>query len=172
MKRFTVYMLFFGLTFTIFSCNYGDEKDSSLKQINIIKENYTDKNLLLIQTIGNENETTCSWKISIDNLEKQNKQNLAKLLNNLNFNKCVKIANTFIEEAYSGEYKGKYFFKSMEYEVVNDNRFGDSLSIDRNDWILIFNYSKLNDDYNNVREKVFMLPNGAVIISSNNFENM
>ena len=165
------YILVFLFCIVIASCS-NLKSETHLSNLKFIQENYKKDDLLNIQSIGTEDEITCYWGISEEHLGRQKKQNLQDLLLGLDYNKLYKYAEVFINEGFSGRYNSKYIFISMEYEFVNKKRYGNKTDIKRDDWIIVFNYSLPDDDYLMIREKVFMLPDGTIIISSNNFEDI
>jgi hypothetical protein len=133
--------------------------------IQIYQPDYTANDLLSIASIGDNTSTTCIWGINKSYLQKQLSFTKEEVYNKVDINKLIDTANYFIENAYNHNWKNKLFLSSISLQNVVDNINIKS----RNDFIFVFTYkSQLNS--NSEDEKIFMLPNGAIVLSSTNYE--
>ena len=147
-----------------------NENINDFYEINFIQENYNRDNLLLIMGIGNsEGEMDVTWKISNEELEKQNNYTLYELIKNINIITLINNSTYFINNYFENRYTNKMYFHSIEYITVNNKKYGNSKNIKRNDWIIILSYNWYDDIFN---EKIFILPDYRIIISSNNYEGV
>ena len=169
MKKFNIVVVF--AVILLSSCSTIDKNISGdFYKISYIRENYDRDDLLLIMYIGSsEGEVYCTWKISAEELEKQEKFTLYELVNNIDTVRLINNSTYFINNYFEKRYTNKMYFHSIEYITVNNKRFGDKTNIKRNDWVIVLSYKKYDDVFN---EKIFILPDYRIIISSNNFENV
>ena len=135
------------------------------KTIQVFLPDYNSKDLLLIASVYDGKQVTCLWGLNNSFLEKQKIINKDELLKIIESNKYMEKANYFINNAYNNLWTAKLTCSTFNIKVVNTKYISNT----RNDWFIEFIYKA---DINSVveNEKVFMLPNGAIILSSNNFE--
>ena len=168
-------VLLFSCVLLLFCCNTFKNENNRIKSIDendiinliFIFENYERDDLFYILGIGSNEETVCTWKISIEELNKQEYFTINEIINYINVNKLLNYSNYFLNNYFFGMYKNRMYFHSIEYITVNNKQFGENINIKRNDWIIVLSY---NDFYSNFNEKIFFLPDYRIIISSNNFE--
>jgi hypothetical protein len=154
---------------------FSQDKKSAkgeISSVHWIQEDYGRRDLLDIAGIGSETEITNSWKVSSESLQTQKEYTLQTLLEKVNLNVRVLEAIEFTNIAYNGIWKGQLNFVSMEYENVQQVKFGTDPYQLRSDWILVVNFREKSANDDRISEKVFMLPDGTVIISNNNFEEV
>lgn len=154
---------------TITSCNTNQVGTA---HPGFVKTDYGAADLLSIMSVGNDSETLFSWKVSPDELDTQKKLSLQELFYNFDFSGNLSNAYDFLNTHYNSMWKDKLSFVSMEYVTIDDEKFGSDLNVQRNDWVVIFNFRAKDVNRNSISEKVFMLPDGRIIISSTNFENV
>ncbi|MDR2719050.1 MAG: hypothetical protein LBB89_13430 [Treponema sp.] len=156
---------------SLFSCKSMNNGVDNIFELKYIQENYSRNDLLLIMGIGNNlnDDITCTWKISFEELDKQEYYTFYELVNNINLIKIINNSMFFINNYFGKMYTNKMYFHSVEYVTVNNNIFGDNMNISRNDWLIIVSYKNYENDF---MEKVFVLPDYRIIISSNNYEEV
>ena len=168
-----------GITILLLSCNIENKKIMKNNNIDVedekiiieyLQEDYTRSDLLYIMGIGSyEGEISCTWKVSLEELVKLKEQTLQELINTTNMERLIKNSNYFINNAFGNMYTNRMYFHSIDYITVNNKKYGEDTNTKRNDWIIIISYKTYDSDFN---EKVFVLPDYRIIISSNNFEGI
>jgi hypothetical protein len=146
------------------------EKIYNLSEIEFIQEDYDRNDLLLVAGIySSDGGMGTNWKISIEELEKQENFTLNELVEKINFVKSFNISLFFINNAFPYTNYDKMYFSSIEFITTNDIMYGNNRNIKRNDWVIVLSYLQYDKYF---LEKVFMLPDYRIIISSTNFEGI
>ena len=134
---------------------------------------YSKDDLIFISAIGSEQDgVTCTWEISPAVLASCKMYTITSLVKSIDFNHLIEIASNFVDTHYGGMWKNKLHFISLGYQTINDQKFGKDKKVERNDWIIMVNFRDEKDNENEINETVFMLPDGRIIVSSNNFEEV
>jgi hypothetical protein len=145
--------------------------DNIVLELEFIQENYERNDLLFIMGYGpNINELTSTVKISPEELNRQEYLTLYELIDNINIIKLINNSDYFINNYFRKMYtEEELYFNSIEFITLQNEIFGNNKNIKRNDWIIALSYSK----YGGIsREKIFVLPDYRIIISSNNYEGI
>jgi hypothetical protein len=173
-KNYLVFIFIFNIIFYSSCVTHDGGINNNFKiyeniKLSFIQEDYERKDLLYILGFGSNEETICVWKISSEELDKQECFTFYELVNNIDVNRLINNGNYFLNNYFGGLYQNNMYFYSIEYLTVNNLRYGEDANQKRNDWIIILSFNKYNSTFN---EKVLILPDYKIIISSNNYENI
>jgi hypothetical protein len=147
------------------------KNEMTIDNVTFIQENYSRNDLFFIMGISSDIDFgfSCTWKISKEELNKQKEITLDELIKEINIDNLIQNGNYFINNYFNGGYINNMYFYSISFDIVNVEKYGDDRNIKRNDWIIELSYLTYDGDFN---EKVFVLPDERIIISSNNFEGI
>ena len=185
-----IYALFSFVIISLFSCQKNTDEESDIQpvidseinmeetvdainvpEIKYLQEDYTRDDLLMIMDF----RPYVTYKVSKEELEKQEYFTHQELVNSIDLIKLIDISTYFMNNAFRKGYVDEQYFHSVEYITVNNEEYGASKNIKRNDWVIILSYLffETDDPHNGmVREQIAMLPDYTIIISSVNFEGV
>ncbi|MCR5612401.1 hypothetical protein [Treponema sp.] len=133
----------------------------------IHQADYSRSDLIKIASTGYDDLTISEWKIEPEIISKQKYFTEQELKKYIKENNLQKIADDFINNAYQWMWRDRLSLYSVQLVKI----YSDNSNKKRNDWIIRFEYKEdMNSE--NIPEVVFMLPDGTIIISNINFENV
>jgi hypothetical protein len=102
----------------IVSCGYKHDNEKII--LEFIQEDYDRDDLLYIAGIGSQGEINVTWKISREELEKQEELTLRELVNTIDIVKIIKHSDYFMQNMDKNYYAGRMYFHSIKYYTINN----------------------------------------------------
>jgi hypothetical protein len=138
------------------------------RDIRLYQANYSRKNLKFISGITSTEtpeQYSCTWQIGRELLDIQSNFTEKNLNEYIEKEKLNEIADYYIKELYNQKYARTLYYSSYEIHPLDENN---------GKWIIFFIYVTKDHqgDKNYWDEVVFMLPDGTIVISENNFEEI
>lgn len=134
--------------------------------IRLYQADYSRENLQLIAGIGSTDtaDYSVTWKVGQELIEVQKKfteDALRAYIVQKNLQEC---ADYYIKELYNPSFKKPLLFASYELYPLDEKK---------EKWVIFFIYEEEKDRGKGYwNEVVFMMPDGTIIISENNFEEI
>ncbi|MGI5172295.1 hypothetical protein H0R92_01655 [Treponema sp. OMZ 840] len=140
------------------------ETDS--RRIQIYQPNYSRNNLLFIgssESINSYAACICTWKVGRELIDVQYSFFKKKYLKNYIKEKRLKeLADIYLKEIHK-LYPKQMIFKNFEIHPIDENN---------KKFIIYFNYKIKLHNKGYLNEVVYMMPDGTIVISDNNYENI
>ena len=140
------------------------------RTVTLHQADYDRTDLVYVMGTGNGGSLNNVYKIEGENLLSQKSFTESELERFIKRKNLRAHADYLLQNGFGGLWKDKLYF--YRYELLKTDK--DNAEEKRNDWVIEFEYQdeKYRGDDTVVNEAVFMLPDGTIIISATNCEQI